>query len=381
MALFERNRARFLLNNGKQNNGNNKNNQNNQRQHNSGKAAQQQKQKGLAYKAAEIVRRFDEDDEAGSDREFSADQNMEMSSVNAVKEVLSNFTSEFDKTIEKPAECRELIESSFGDVAAAMRYYYDPKFEDALPDMNRVLDIMTTNHFASIFYNVLKQNVFDDWDDMWKDVALTISILLETSSSKMKEGTVQIYVSDILASSGMWKTEIKQMVEEIGITEDLATDLIIGLPVKPEDMNDLMMRSTYQAFLMAILEHADENIEILDRAAQRKLFDFFFDDGKGSKLACKVIGRYLSDEVPEKELSGAEALIFGEFKAMLLEKLETYDVNNISFVLRFIVDQKKRKDNKAESLFSAEEAAKYDTIRKAIMQVISKDESAKAYLV
>ena len=80
-------------------------------------------------------------------------------------------------------------------------------------------------------------------------------------------------------------------------------------------------------------------------------------------------------------LSGAEALIFGEFKAMLLEKLETYDVNNISFVLRFIVDQKKRKDNKAETLFSAEEAAKYDTIRKAIMQVISKDESAKAYLV
>lgn len=384
MSLFDCGAARKILkggNNGNNNQNNRNNNRggnnNNQKNHNSGKSASQQKQQKLANKAAEIIRRFDSDDESKN-----ANYSNDNSSVDAVKEVLSAFVSVFEKNVDKPSEIKELIESDFEDVVAAMRYYYDPKFESVLPEMNRLLDIMSTNHFATTLLGVLKQNSFGDWDEMWKDVAITISILLETSSSKMKEGTVQTYVSDILSSNGMWRNEIDQMTSDIGITEELAIDLVIGLPVKPEDMNDLLMRSTYQSFLWAILEHAEDNIEVLDSAAQRKLFDFFFEDGRNGKLACKVVGRYLSDGEPETELSGAASLIYGEFKAMLLEKLESYDVNNIAFVLRFIVDQKKRNENgKQNTLFNAEEAAKYDTIRKAIMQVISKDETAKAYLV
>ena len=385
MSLFDRGAARRTLkggNNGNQNNRNNQGNSgenNNQRHHSSGKSASQQKQQKLANKAAEIIRRFDNDETSGT-RNYGGNESV--SSIDAIKDVLSAFVSAFEKNVDKPSQIKELIETDFDDVVAAMRYYYDPKAEAALPEMNRLLDIMSTNHFATTLLGVLKQNSFDDWDEMWKDVAVTISILLETSSSKMKEGTVQIYVSDILASNGMWRNEINQMTSDIGITEELATDLVIGLPVKPDDMNDLMMRSTYQSFLWSILEHAEDNIEILDSKAQRKLFDFFFEDGKNGKLACKVVGRYLSDGEPEAGLTGAAALIYGEFKSMLLEKLESYDVNNIAFVLRFIVEQKKRNEgNNITTIFNAEEAAKYDTIRKAIMQTISKDESAKAYLV
>lgn len=389
MSLLDKNAAfKYLRGGNNQNQQGNRNSNsggNNQKrpQHNSGRAAQQnnQRQQGLASKAKEICRRFGDDEETQTNETTSSQQGTE-NMVSSVKEVLSAFTSAFEKNVDKPAELKSLIEDSFEDVVAAMRFYYDPRFEDALPEMNRLLDIMSTNHFASILLGILKQDPFDNWVEMWKDVALTISILLETSSKKMKDGTIQIYVSDILASSGMWKAEITQMVEEIGITDELAIDLVIGLPVKPGDMNDLMMRSTYQTFLACILEHADENIEVLDRNAQRKLFDFFFDDkpGNGGKLALKVIGRYLSDGVPEEELSAAASLIYAEFKAMLYEKLETYDVNNIAFALRFIVDQRKRNET-AETIFNAEDAAKYDTIRKAIMQVISKDETAKEYLV
>ena len=376
MSLFERDAARRLIvkgsstRNGNQNSSNQNNGNNRSRQHNSGKSAKQRKDNNRGSS----LRRF-----GGDNTDRSNNNNDYVNTVESVNEVLSDFVNNIQKNIDKPSEIKEIIEDSFEDVAAAMRYYYDERMEECLPVMNKVLDIMTTNQFANILLGVLKQDPFDNWDDMWKDVALLISILLETSSNKMKEGTIQIYVNDILAGNGMWKTEIDQMVDTIGITEDLAIELVIGLPVKAEDMTDLLMRSTYQSFLNAILTNAEDNIEILNNQAQRKLFDFFFNEnGKSGKLASKVIGRYLADEDLDG-LTSVESLIYGEFKQMLLEKLDSYDVNNIAFVIRYIVDQKKH--GVKNTMFDVTKASEYDTIRKAIVQVISNDESAKEYLM
>lgn len=387
MSLFNYRDTTSLLNDV----GNNRGSQRQQRQpqqnqHNTGKQANSRKKPAgkslFTAKADEIIRRFDDDDSRQSVSGGSPNEQQQenVAQVEAVTNVLTAFSSAFKKNLDKPSECKELIETSLEDVCAALKYYYDPRFENALSAMNAVIDIMTTNYFAQTLLGILKQNSFDNWNEFWKDVAFAISIVLNSSANKMKDATVQIYVSDILASNGMWRTEIDQLVEEVGITEDLATDLVIGLPVRPEDMNDIMMRSIYKEFLWTILNHAEDNIEVLDRTAQRKLFDFCFDDGK--KLACKVIGRFLSGEEVKKikELEGAAALVYGEFKAMLYEKLETYDVHNIAFVLKFIVDQRKREEGKSV-IFSAEDAAKYDTIRKAIMQIVSKDDTAKQYLV
>ena len=210
MSLLDKNAAfKYLRGGNNQNQQGNRNSNsggNNQKrpQHNSGRAAQQnnQRQQGLASKAKEICRRFGDDEETQTNETTSSQQGTE-NMVSSVKEVLSAFTSAFEKNVDKPAELKSLIEDSFEDVVAAMRFYYDPRFEDALPEMNRLLDIMSTNHFASILLGILKQDPFDNWVEMWKDVALTISILLETSSKKMKDGTIQIYVSDILASLGI----------------------------------------------------------------------------------------------------------------------------------------------------------------------------------
>lgn len=387
MSLFNHNDAKRLLNrdnrynnqnNQQRQNRNNKNNQNNQQRQN--RNNQRKNHSLFSGRADEIIRRFDNDQTTTEANNATENNTAASNQVEAVTDVLTAFSTAFSKNMDKPTECRDIIESYFEDVVAAMRYYYDPKFESALSAMNKIIDLMSTNYFATTLLGILKQNTFEEnWSTMWKDVAFTISLVLSSSANKMKEGTVQIYVSDILSSNGMWKTEITQLVEELGITEDLATDVIISLPVRPEDMNDLNMRSIYKEFLYTILNHADDNIEVLDRGTQRKLFDFCFEDGK--KLATKVIGRFLSSEdvAKNKELEGAESLVYGEFKAMLYEKLESYDVHDIAFVLRFIVEQKKR--NNAAIIFNAEDAAKYDTIRKAIMQVVSKDDSAKSYLV
>lgn len=376
MSLFDNNSAGKMMRAQQQRRNNDKGN--NRKQSNQQQQQRQRKRTQFTNNATEIVRRFDS---AAQQPAQEVDTTSD-TQVEAVVNVLAEFTSAFTKNLDKPSECRDLIEEYLADISAAMKYYYDPRFEAALPEMNKLLDLMSTNHYASTLLGVLRQNPFENWGEMFKDVALSISILLDTSANKMKDGTVQIYVTDILSSSGMWRTEINQLHEDIGITEDLATDLMIGLPVRPEDMTDLMMRSTYKSFLWDILDHAEENIEILDRGTQKKLFDFFFEDNRGGKLASKVIGRFLSDPEVEKirNLEGAAALVYGEFKAMLFEKLETYDVRNIAFVLKFIVEQKKRNNNQS-TLFTAEDAAKYDTIRKAIMQVVAKDDSAKAFLV
>lgn len=375
MSLFDPNHVRqlYYAGNGRRKSGR----ENNNDRYNNGKRNKDRNQKKDNSSVQKtITRRFDDEP---TETKINRRESSEI--VDSVKDVLNEFIELFNKNLDKPAECRNIIEESIGDICAALKYYYDPKFEDALPEMNKTLDIMSTNHFATNLLGILKQNPFgDEWDTMWKDVAFAISILLDSSANKMKDGTVDIYVSDILSSNGMWKTEITQLTEEFGITEDLAVDLIIGIPVKPEDMTDLNMRNIYQSFLWMLLNHANENIEVLDRNTQRGLFDFFFNDKRG-KLACKVVGRFLSDEETKelKELDSCAALVYGEFKTMLLERLEDYDVNNISFVLRFVVDQKKRGKN--DIIFDVEEASKYDTIRKAIMQVVAKDPSAKEYLV
>lgn len=368
MSLFERNAARMVMRGGNNNQNQNNRNNNNQNRHNSGKSAKQRKDNNKAS------RRFEGDVD---NRETNTDYT---STVESVKETLSRFVDDIQKNIDKPSEIKDIIENQFENVASAMRHYYDQRMEDCLPEMNKVLDIMSTNQFANILLGLLKQNCFeDDWDDMWKDVALLISILLDTSASKMKDGTVQIYLTDILATSGMWKTEIDQMADTIGITEDLAIDLVVGLPVKAEDMTDLLMRATYQNFLKAILAHADDNLDILDNNTQRKLFDFFFNEnGKSGKLASKVIGRYLAEEDLDG-LDTAESIIYGEFKQMLLKKLDSYDVNNIVFVIKYVVEQKKH--GAKNVIFDVKKASEYDTIRKAVVQVISNDESAKEYLM
>lgn len=380
MSLFSRNAAqRIMCNNGK---GNTYNNRGGQSQ--SGRNNKPNNKKKRTMDAEKILRRFDESEDAQQKEcRNTSNKNVSDTSAKDVKEFIAGFNGDFEKNLDKPAECRRLIGENFIDLCAALKYYYDPKFVETLPEMNRLLDLMSTNHFANILLAILKQGELqDDWDTAWKDAAFALSILLDSCAEKMKDETVQIYVTDILASNGMWRSEINQLMDRIGITEELAIDLIVGLPVRPEDMTDLIMRYTYKNFLCLLLDHAEDNIEVLDRAAQKKLFDFFFEDGKNTKLACKVIGRYLGDPdiLKDTELSGAALLIYEEFKVMLYEKLETYDVHHIVFVLKYIVEQKKRSDKK-QIIFSAEDAAKYDTIRKAIMETVKKDDSAKGYLV
>lgn len=376
MSLFENNAARRKVNQQKNNQGNNKQRNNNgNNKHNSGKNWKEQTQ----GKENAITRRFNGNND-NSNIEYES-VTVERGTVEEVNAVLSSFVSEMKKNIASPAEIRSIIEDRFEDVVSAMACYYDPKYEDCLSHMNAVLDIMSTNQFAAILLRVLNDNVFESWDDIWRDAALLFSILLNTSCDKMKEGTIQIYVNDILASQGMFRTELDQLTERYGITEELAIDMIIGLPVNAANMTDLLMRSTYEMFLTAMLNNADDNVAILGAECQRGLLEFFFseDNNRHGKLMSKVIGRYLASPDMINDLSAPQALVYGEFKEMLYNVLDSYDVKNIAFVVKYIAEQKRRTGK--DVMFDVSKASNYNTIRKAIVQVIAENPELQEYLV
>jgi hypothetical protein len=372
-------------NNSRYNNSNRNNNNNSRggyqqpqqqdqsRNHNSGKKNRNQNQRNFSFNANEVLDRlprvFDEDNQNQSNTPSS-------SVIKDAASTLKEFIAGYNNTISDGQESKDLITDMYSDIVAVIRNFYDPKYESIMGEMNAVLDIMSTQHFAAQLRDILKAGLLADiWEaqDVWKNAAFAISTLLDTSAAKMKDDTIETYV-EILSSKGMWEQEINKLTNSCGITTELATDLVIVLPVLPEDMNDLALRTLYHRFVDKIIEHSEDNIDILDRDTQAKLFTFFF--GKSS-IALKALGKFLSD--PVEKVDGAALLIYEEFKSMLFSNLDMYDIKDIIFVLNFIVGQKKSNPNVA-TVFSAN-AAKYDNIRKAITTLISKDSGVKEYLV
>lgn len=274
---------------------------------------------------------------------------------------------------------KELIYEHIINLGAIISNYFNPKYRDILPEMELVMQVMVTDIFSRAFYNVLvdciregndPEGLFANWDEDYSVVGMMVSILIGTRRQDMTEETETLYMTKI--AKGIWNEEIRQLTQNAHITEELATDLILRTPIDPQQMKDYHIEAFYPGFLESILLHAEDNIEVLDRATQGKIFRFIY--GKG-KNAAKVVGRNLSD--PEKDgLESMEKMVYTEFKTMLYETLNTFDIGIIKFVLKFIVGRKK--DNPSVKLvFDFDTAVEYPNINKALQSYIAEDRDAK----
>lgn len=274
---------------------------------------------------------------------------------------------------------KELIYEHIINLGAIISNYFNPKYRDILPEMELVMQVMVTDIFSRAFYNVLvdciregndPEGLFVNWDEDYSVVGMMVSILIGTRRQDMTEETETLYMTKI--AKGIWNEEIRQLTQNAHITEELATDLILRTPIDPQQMKDYHIEAFYPGFLESILLHAEDNIEVLDRATQGKIFRFIY--GKG-KNAAKVVGRNLSD--PEKDgLESMEKMVYTEFKTMLYETLNTFDIGIIKFVLKFIVGRKK--DNPSVKLvFDFDTAVEYPNINKALQSYIVEDRDAK----
>lgn len=274
---------------------------------------------------------------------------------------------------------KDVIYDHILDIAGIISHYFNPKYRDIVPEMDLVLQVMVTDSFARAFYNVLVNAIreqedpdekFANWEEDYEVVGMMVAVLLGTRRQEMTEETEALYMTKV--AKGIWNEEIRQLTNATHITEELATDLILRTPVTPDKMKDYHIEMFYKGFLDSMLLHADDNIEVLDRNTQRKIFHFIY--GKG-KNAAKVIGRNLSDPVRDG-LESVEKMVYTEFRSMLYEALDGFDIGIIKFVLKFIVNQKKMNPS-AKIVFDFNTAVDYPNINRALQLYIGEDKDAK----
>lgn len=274
---------------------------------------------------------------------------------------------------------KDVIYDHILDIAGIISHYFNPKYRDIVPEMDLVLQVMVTDSFARAFYNVLVNTIreqedpdekFANWEEDYEVVGMMVAVLLGTRRQEMTEETEALYMTKV--AKGIWNEEIRQLTNATHITEELATDLILRTPVTPDKMKDYHIEMFYKGFLDSMLLHADDNIEVLDRNTQRKIFHFIY--GKG-KNAAKVIGRNLSDPVRDG-LESVEKMVYTEFRSMLYEALDGFDIGIIKFVLKFIVNQKKINPS-AKIVFDFNTAVDYPNINRALQLYIGEDKDAK----
>lgn len=374
----------------KERKGNNNNNRNNnfQKKQNNNKKQQQQQRKRSSYE--EQIRNdsfLSCEDERGSGVRTFDDTCEDVESTNIPEEVekamdtLDSFLAEYaDALSERGNQIPNIISDLFWDVAGVLTHYYENKYKPALDKMNKVLNLCCQQRFASSLASVCRNEDIDGWNDgindIWKDVMFVISTLLTTSHSMMKDETISTYI-DLLSSNGLAGKDINRITKDLGITKDLAIDLTATIPVIPSDMTDVTLRQFYPSFLVKLLQHAEDNIDVMDKVTQGKLFSWFF--GK-DKIALKAIGRMMATPVVSKFGNDSQKMIYAEYQAMLAEKLDAYEIKDIKYVLEFIVSEKKKAGD-AILVFGTVSISEYDSIRKAMFELIKENPEAKAVLI
>lgn len=327
-----------------------------------------------------VTRSFGDDDNVAEAPYVKFSMNQEQNLIHVDEyEFMENFLNDYDSALSSMNQQKELIHDCIIPLARITTNYYNNKYSDVRGTMDSVFQIMTTEIFAKSLLAVLKQcirdgndwdDTFSEWDTDYETVGYMISILLGTKRASMTLEVEDLYKRAI--GAGIYKEEINAIIKKTHVTEELATDLMLRNPIVADHMKDFHIATFYQSFLASMILHAEDNVEILDRETQGKLFKFLYGD---SKVAAKIIGKYLSQ--PEKtDLGAIEKMIYTEFKCMLYDKLNQMDISMIEYILGYIVKQKQELGD-VKIIFEFDTAAEYPNLNRALMHYIQEDKDAK----
>lgn len=299
--------------------------------------------------------------------------------------ILEDFICEYTGEQKSFLKQKDLVAEMIIPIAKVLWNYYDPKYDAIRNEMNNVLKIMSTEIFASTLRSVLKERLGDErdeegyfmnWDVDYQYLGYAISLLLGTCKMRMCEETEEIYVTEI--GPGIWTNEIDDIMGRIRVTKELAADLMMKTPIMYDKMENYHIGIFYQGFLDSMIIHADDNAEMLTTESQLLLFNYLY--GRG-KTAAKVIGRYLTDPPRESFRTKAEEMIYEAFKKMLYEKLNSFDIDLIRFVVKFISTQKLKNADAGQEetpmIFDFDVAADYPNLNRAMSAFLAENKNAK----
>ena len=324
--------------------------------------------------------RFEQSDLQEADvpaKEEKMDKNIE-----DARYVLDNFLEEYENVLsERGNQVPVTIQDMFWEVAEVMTHYYENRYHPLVGRMNAVMDIMASARFANSLRMVLSEEEVEGWcdgvRDVWKKVMFALSTVITCCHGKMKDEVLSTYI-DLIGSDGMAGKDIDRLITENAITKDLALDLVVSIPSIPSDMTDATLDQFYGMFLDKLLKHAEENVSCMDRVTQSKLFTFLF--GK-EKIALKAIGKMIGSKSIGVFENNSQELIYGEYVTMLFERLDSFDIGDILFVLRYIVKIKQTLNPDTKIVFDRIKIAEHESIGKAYLRLIAEDSNAKKVFV
>ena len=286
-------------------------------------------------------------------------------------EAILEFCENFSQNIDNYRTLQDIMIDDFPEVVPIIKSYYSIKNTPALQDaLNKFIKLICTTQFADTINSVLESGVWTEtevYSKIWDSIGFALSIALETNHTRMHTDAIKKYVCNIIPR--LYKPEINDIKNQTGITADLALDLYIAIPVVSTEWSGSNLEAFYGRFLDKLLVHSDDNIDVLNWEVQGILYEKFF--GK-TKDALKVIGKYLTSK-PVESLDGkVMEAVYNDFQKMLYSKLDEYDINDIEYVINFIV-KKKQETPDADMLFNSVKASEYENVRKALLSVMDKN--------
>ena len=294
--------------------------------------------------------------------------------------MLQQFAQDFTENKANSAAVYSILQNQFVDVAKLItEKYYDPKYDNAVQEMNVVLKLFTTQLATVALASTIKDGMYENFDEDKVYIAAFISLALDTCNNQMVDKTIATYVE--LISEYIWKNEIKEMCSRLGMEEDVAIDMVIAVPYLGKQMTEVQLRAYAPKFLSVLLDYSESLIDTMTAENQKEWFYFIFPDINNQGL--KVAGKCLSYELLEFNDEKQNAL-YAEYVTMLYMILHEHDIVDIKMVLRFIVNELKRRKKEHRDnviVFDPEYAVKCsENIEKALVDYCGKDIEAREIL-
>ena len=299
--------------------------------------------------------------------------------------VLDDFVEAYTSNKSDSQFITELMRSQIVRVSDVMVHYFDNRYADIVESMNNVVRLMTTKVFTLNLMTIVKnhEEVFNDWEMERLSIGSLISLALVTHHMQMIEETKSLYVEMI--AEYIYKFEIQNLMTKYHLTEDAVTELVIDVPYFGRTMTDAYIKFSHNAIFEMLLNHGDCAADYLNAENQKNLFyELFIDE---DRVSVKAVGQCLSNDLIEfVEEEGQEQnlgqILYGEYVEMLYQVLNEHDLADIKVALNFILRtmmRKKKEESDCMIIFNTKRAITYPNIRKAIVDFIKNNESAREY--
>lgn len=307
----------------------------------------------------------------------------------AIEELTQFVTTYSNNKINTPI-VKSIVANGFASVANIMSHYNDDSWKKALPAMNKVIILMSSESFSRILKIVLSEGIMVTTKTTKEDMMRLFNLALDYNIDKMSNDVIYTYI-DII-STMVADIDIKLMMETYGMDEDTAINFVVAIPISVTGVkNDADIKQYARRFIEEVLRESESTIRYMNSECQKKLFYNIFNDKKDLG-AMKAVGQcmtatdiVLPEEVNEDGTTGVdpkkEELVKQYIKA-LYEIMDDHDIPTIQMVLKFIVKELKKRDeanNEEDIVFDVDTALEYDNIRKAILDLAKNNDDARYY--